>query len=336
MTIQMNLHNNNYHFNETRLARIVSSESITEAKYMGFFDKTMDFFRGHVKRDAIEALYNGIKDPDIIGRNPIEVLHEFERLSGFANLNDLNHFTVSYNQDNDNDGKWQYTLAIGENNIFISDKLDDDANFSPDLFFIAAAGMFTRNFIKTESKIFSENGFIGYNIQFMSDFSDVRNFISKNITNTDFSSGKFIEIKPHPDNKDIFIAEFESNNEIEFSNLACDLGELRGGNLIYKLENDNYNNLREIALDGYLTPKDPTMHLVCGQMSMGFLEEKIITMHEYALYRPNITEALSNEKVGNTNLLELLNIRSEERKLPDNAHFGRFSTIRGDKNRERV
>ncbi|MFV9998057.1 MAG: hypothetical protein AB8W37_11205 [Arsenophonus endosymbiont of Dermacentor nuttalli] len=59
MSTILNLgHNHNYNFSESRLNRAMNAKTLTEVQYMGLWERIKDFFKGGVKRQAIETLFN--------------------------------------------------------------------------------------------------------------------------------------------------------------------------------------------------------------------------------------------------------------------------------------
>lgn len=88
--------------NPSRIDRIVDATNLDDATKMGLFDKIIDWFKGGVKRSAIEQLYNTISE--VRGSNGTS---EHERLQAFMELRSL---VVPEHRD-----KFQFIFSIHKN-----------------------------------------------------------------------------------------------------------------------------------------------------------------------------------------------------------------------------
>jgi len=102
-----------YAFNESRINTILKSESLGEAQTMGLLDRVIDFFRGGVKRAAIETAFKQITAADQDHGNNLEAkqLARFEALRAMAKPEHAGKFSVDVAIDQQA-GKWSYAFSI--------------------------------------------------------------------------------------------------------------------------------------------------------------------------------------------------------------------------------
>ncbi len=76
MTVEVALgRQHTYHFNESRLERVLTANTLDEAGKMGLLDKILDWFRGGVKLEAIQAVYQQVTQPGVL--TPSQVAQRF-------------------------------------------------------------------------------------------------------------------------------------------------------------------------------------------------------------------------------------------------------------------
>lgn len=101
----------NFAFNDSRIGTILKAETLDEAQRMGLIDQVIDFFRGGVKRTAIEALFNEITHADqgTATAPALKQLARFETLLNMVKPEYLDKFSLGAKADPQS-GTWSYAF----------------------------------------------------------------------------------------------------------------------------------------------------------------------------------------------------------------------------------
>lgn len=109
----MNMAVGNYNLTDSRIGTILKSESLGEAQCMGLVDRIIDFFRGGVKRDAIETAFKQITaaDKDNISNPEAKQLARFEALRAMVKPEYAGKFNVDVALDRQAK-TWGYAFSV--------------------------------------------------------------------------------------------------------------------------------------------------------------------------------------------------------------------------------
>jgi hypothetical protein len=87
----------NFPLTESRIATLVRAQSLAEAQHMGLIDSIVDFFRGGIKRAAIEQIYMKIVEADHAvdgGCSSLKQLARFRALQGMIRSEHLDKLQI--------------------------------------------------------------------------------------------------------------------------------------------------------------------------------------------------------------------------------------------------
>jgi hypothetical protein len=109
----MNMSVGGYNFTDSRISTILKSESLGEAQQMGLLDRVIDFFRGGVKREAIETAFKQITaaDRDNVSNPEAKQLARFEALRAMSKPEHAGKFDVDVVLDQQA-GTWSYAFSV--------------------------------------------------------------------------------------------------------------------------------------------------------------------------------------------------------------------------------
>ena len=285
-----------YHFNECRLERVLTAKTLDEASKMGLLDRIVDWFRGGVKREAIEGLYDQIAQPGHL-TSP-QVAQRFSALRSLVTEEHLPKFSMNVN---DNGERWGMSLTIDGHNIYQTPTSDIDSQF----YQVCAVktAMVARDDLDKMSSALTLEKYIEGNIQCMSDDVEVQQYLRQKLDDPRFSAKHFTGIEEHDADPAKFVAKF-GDTHLEFSNRSPTNGELRAEYLKDALCADNYTHLRTLVAKGFLTGSDNSLRYAVTPARYELLN----LVGDQGMRDEGLARILYLAKVGNTNLGELFNL----------------------------
>lgn len=233
-----------YPLSHKRLNRILKSDSLKEAQFMGLIDRLFDrFFRNGQKRETIIKLYEQIACP------PNE---EYQQ-----------DFKILIN-DNDS-SSYSFSFVICDDVIFESDWLsrEKNANCFQGICTLQVTQQFEDDLYQYPQYLDTDK-LIKLRIQTMSDEPEVQRMLEDNLKNPAFSGLNLIEIKDLPSEEgrgnNCFVAEF-NDGKLKLSNRRATVGEFRAEPLkqaLLKRDFDNLEQLCSLGL-GLMTKENPLL-----------------------------------------------------------------------------
>ncbi|MBW3517305.1 hypothetical protein KO537_21685 [Shewanella sp. NKUCC01_JLK] len=291
MTVEVALGSQHtYHFNESRLERVLTANTLDEAGKMGLLDKILDWFRGGVKLEAIQALYQQVTQPGVL--TPSQVAQRFCALRNLAVDQHQTKFKLALG---DNGEQWRMLLSIGGRTIYQTDNRDIDTHF----YQVAAVKttITASDDLRKMASSLTLEKYIEGNIQCMSDNQVVQQALRNSLTDPRFSSEKFTGILPNDSEAATFVAQF-GDLQWTFSNRAETNGEFRGGLLKNALSSNDYKNIGDLVAKGFMSCEDNFLRYAVTPSRYELLN--YVTAH--GMEDEGLIRVLYQAKVGNTNL----------------------------------
>ncbi|MEJ8673887.1 hypothetical protein [Chromobacterium amazonense] len=291
----------NFNFNESRIDRIISANTLAEASKMGLWDKIKDYFQGGVKRQAIETLFNSIHRPSEQNREPLGMLEKFERLTELAHPRHQNDFLVDVHAPG-KDGKWGYALRIAEHTVYQSGMLADTPETPFNDFCVGKIGMEFRQFVAHHPDSFTLDSYMESNIQCMSDDPDTQQMLRSSLDDSRYGRENLLAVTEHADPSK-FIARFKTGDLVLSNRISSNM-EFRGDRLKSELWHGDYQNLRDLCAKGHLTEQDSMLRYAATPQKEALRQ----LMDDYDLDAPDVARALHQQPVGHTTLGKLFGI----------------------------
>lgn len=291
MTVEVALgRQHTYHFNESRLERVLTANTLDEAGKMGLLDKILDWFRGGVKLEAIQALYQQVTEPGDL--TPSQVAKRFCALRNLAVDQHQAKFTLALG---DNGEQWRMLLSIGGRTIYQTDNRDIDTHF----YQVAAVKttVTASDDLRKMASALTLEKYIEGNIQCMSDNQAVQQALRNSLADPRFSSELFTGVLPNDSEAATFVAQF-GDLQWTFSNRAETNGEFRGELLKSALYSGGYRNLGDLAAKGFMSSEDNSLRYAVTPSRYELLN----CVAAHGMEDEGLTRVLYQAKVGNTNL----------------------------------
>lgn len=115
-----------YTFNESRLQKVLTAQTLNEAQRMGLWDRIKDWGARGVKAEAIRTLYQSVADPQQHETQPITLLHRFERLKSLIADDREDQFVIQVTGDiSEGQSTWSFSLSIAGTPLYRSEDLND-------------------------------------------------------------------------------------------------------------------------------------------------------------------------------------------------------------------
>ena len=121
----MSISIHNFAFREARIERILQSSTLAEAQHMGLLDRVIDFFRGGVKRAAIEKIFTEISHQDkAFGQQAkTKQLARFEAMQRMVEPIHLDKLTLEV-QVEPQAQTWSYALKVDGVTLASEEQID--------------------------------------------------------------------------------------------------------------------------------------------------------------------------------------------------------------------
>ncbi|MEN9762186.1 MAG: hypothetical protein RI906_2012 [Pseudomonadota bacterium] len=115
-----------YTFNESRLQKVLTAQTLNEAQRMGLWDRIKDWRADGVKAEAIRSLYMSVADPQQHETQPITLLHRFERLKSLIADDREDQFVIQVTGGiSEGQSTWSFSLSIAGTPLYRSEDLND-------------------------------------------------------------------------------------------------------------------------------------------------------------------------------------------------------------------
>lgn len=258
-----------YPLSHKRLNRILKSDSLKEAQFMGLIDRLFDrFFRNGQKRETIIKLYEQIACPANEEKTFEEMPYfnmalRFDKLRQLANEEYQQDFKILINDDDSS--SYSFSFVICDDVIFESDWLsrEKNANCFQGICTLQVTHQFENDLYQYPQFLGTDN-LIKLRIQTMSDEPEVQRMLEDNLQNPAFSGSNLIAIKDLPSEEgrenNCFVAQF-NDRELKLSNRRATVGEFRAEPLKQALLKGDFDNLEQLCSLGLglMTKENPLL-----------------------------------------------------------------------------
>jgi hypothetical protein len=289
-----------YHFNESRLERVLTAKTLDDASKMGLLDSVIDWFRGGVKYEAIQSLYQQIAQPSEL--TPAQVAQRFAALRQLVVEPQQSKFVLHLRDEGEH---WRMALSIDSQCIYLTPSLDIDSQF-----YQAAAvktAITAKDDLHKMASALTLDKYVEGNIQCMSDDKQVQQTLRQSLDNPRFSAQYFVGMAPHETDPAKFIAIFSDelgDTRWAFSNRAATNGELRAELLKAALSSGHYPNLGTLLATGFMGDSDNSLRYAVTPARYELLG---LVTHA-GMADEGLARVLYQAKVGNTSLGALFNL----------------------------
>lgn len=293
---------------DSKFNQILAANSLNEATKIknvsDFIDSIMDWFKGGVRRQKIEQLFETIQDV----KNTDVSNPESARLEKFIQLRKLvlpkhyNQFKLEITPKDANDD-WGYKLKVGNFTLYQCDKIYEktkNINEREQL-----ADFHVKNIcMKLEEALSVENPdtkqLLDFSIRRYSGGSEKnQHSLLKKLDDSGYSKDNFLGVKDS-NKPNEFIALFKNDKQLVFSSKT---GELGNNFLRNTFAGQNYNNLRELFFSQYTIENEPFFINILQQAKMDFYDPitqdaSYLSEQEHAI----VNAKLSAIKIGDKTL----------------------------------
>lgn len=297
---RLNVNNQiNIQLSNNRLERIITANSLDEASKMSFLDSIIDWFRGGVKKDAINqvyGLYQQIITPDPTMTNDKRA-EKFIELKGLAKEKHQSKFNIGLSYDNVKQAAWSYQLNIGPHQIYQSERLNYNyENHFNELCALKFRIQFEHDFYEDKENL-SLDCFINSRIECMSDDPSVCTILEKNLDNSCYSSKNFVGISPCAGDESKFVAKFKKG-ELVLCNRPITVNEFRSHILKKALAESSFSNLRELCSRGFWTKDNALLTYVATSSKL-----ELFNIIGDGIHSNEVRTIAYNKKVGDSTTL---------------------------------
>lgn len=295
---------------DNKFNQILGANSLNEATKIknvsDFIDSIIDWFKGGVKRQKIEQLFDAIQDV----KNGAVSNPESNRLEKFIELRKMalpkyhNQFKLEITPRDANED-WGYQLKVGDFNLYNCDKVFEKTRSIDER--DQLANFHVKNIsMKLEEALSVENPeikqLLNFTIRCLAGSEKEQNSLREKLDDSAYSKDNYLGIK-NSNKPNELIAAFKNDKQLVFS---IRTGKLEKNLLKNTLANKEYNNLREMFFNQYTSINDPLFIDILQQIKADVYDP--ITQDSAYLseqQRAIVNEKLSVIKIGDKTLAEL-------------------------------
>lgn len=295
---------------DKKFHQILGANSLNEATKINnvsdFIDSIIDWFKGGVKRQKIEQLFETIQDV----KNSAVSNPESNRLEKFIELRKMalpkyhNQFKLEITPKDANED-WGYQLKVGDFTLYNCDKVFEKTKSIDER--DQLANFHVKNIsMKLEEALSAENPdikqLLNFTIRYTAGSEKEQNSLREKLDDSAYSKDNYLGIK-NSNKPNELIAAFKNDKQLIFS---IRTGELENNFLKNTLANKQYDNLREMFFNQYTSISDPLFIDILQQTKADVYD--VITQDNAYLSeqeRAIVNEKLSAIKIGDKTLAEL-------------------------------
>ncbi|MFS1538763.1 MAG: hypothetical protein ACL7BU_08830 [Candidatus Phlomobacter fragariae] len=295
---------------DNKFNQILGANSLNEATKIknvsDFIDSIIDWFKGGIKRQKIEQLFEiiqNVKNTDVF--NP-----ESNRLETFIELRKIalpkyhNQFKLEITPKDANED-WGYKLKVGDFTLYNCDKVYEKTKNIDER--DKLADFHVKNIcMKLEEALSVENPdikqLLNFTIKCSGGSEKNQNMLRQKLDDIAYSKDNYLGTKDS-NKPNEFIASFKNDKQLVFSNSA---DQLENNFLKNTLVSEDYNNLREVFFNQYTSENNPLFIDILQQTKTNFYDP--ITQDAFYLSEQQhsmLNEKLSAIKIGDKTLDKL-------------------------------